>query len=50
MKRCIENICFLKSIQLNLTVTHLVVDALQLIIQLKLLPLKLTILFLVPFW
>lgn len=48
MKRCVENVCLLESIQLNLAVTHLVVDALQLVVQLQLLPFELTVLLLVP--
>lgn len=48
MKSRIENVCFLESIQLNLAVTHLVVDAFQLIVQLQLLPFELAVLLLVP--
>lgn len=45
----IEDIGLLQSIQLNLAVTHLVVNTFQFIIQLQLLPFKLTILLLVAF-
>lgn len=49
MKCGVEHVGLLQAIQLNLAVTHLVVDTLQLIVELQLLPFKLTVLFLVPF-
>lgn len=45
----VEDVGLLQAIQLNLAVTHLVVDTLQLIVELQLLPFKLAVLFLVPF-
>lgn len=45
----IEDVGLFQSIKLNLAVTHLVVDALQLVIKLELLPFKLAVLLLVPY-
>lgn len=45
----VEDVGLFQPIELNLAVTHLVVNALQLIIQLQLLPFKLAVLLLVPF-
>lgn len=47
VERGIEDISLLQTVQLNLAVTHLVVDTLQLIVQLQLLPFELAVLFLV---
>lgn len=44
----IEDISLLQTVQLDLAVTHLVVDTLQLIVQLQLLPFELAVLLLVP--
>lgn len=49
VKRSIEDVGLFQTIKLNLAVTHLVVHALQLIVQLQLLPFKLAVLLLVPF-
>lgn len=48
MKGGIENIGLLESVQLNLTVTHLIVHTLKIIIQLQLLSFKLAVLLLIP--
>lgn len=48
MKGGIENVGLLESVQLNLTVTHLIVHTLKIIIQLQLLSLKLAVLLLIP--
>lgn len=44
----VEDVGLFQTIQLDLAVTHLVVHALQLVIQLQLLPFKLAVLLLVP--
>lgn len=44
----VEDVGLLQAVQLNLAVSHLVVHTLQLVIQLQLLPLELTVLLLVP--
>lgn len=48
VKRGIEDVGLLQTVQLNLAVTHLVVDTFQLIVQLQLLPFELAVLLLVP--
>lgn len=48
MKCGIEDVGLFQTVKLNLAVTHLVVDALQLIIQLQLLSLKFTVFLLIP--
>lgn len=48
MKGGIENVGLLESVQLNLTVTHLIVHTLKIIIQLQLLSFKLAVLLLIP--
>lgn len=48
VERGIEDVSLLQAVQLNLAVTHLVVDTLQLIVQLQLLPFELAVLLLVP--
>lgn len=45
----VEDVGLFQAIELNLAVTHLVVNTLQLIVQLQLLPFKLAVLLLVPF-
>lgn len=44
----VEDVGLLQAVQLDLAVSHLVVHTLQLVIQLQLLPLELTVLLLVP--
>lgn len=48
VKGCVEHVGFLQFIQLHLGIAHLVVHTFQLIIQLQLLPLELTVLLLIP--
>lgn len=48
VKRGIKDVGLFQAIQLNLAVAHLIVNTLQLIVQLQLLPFKLAVLFLIP--
>lgn len=48
MEGGVEDVGLLQAVQLHLAVAHLVVHTLQLVVQLQLLPLELTVLFLVP--
>lgn len=48
MKGGVKDVRFLQAVQLSLAVAHLIIDTLQFIVQLQLLPFKLAVLLLIP--